>query len=58
MKKWAISVITGLLAGVSIFPSLLAGETKVPPGKPVDSCRQPVARTADMYDHVQDQQTW
>jgi hypothetical protein len=31
MKKWAISVITGLLAGVSIFPSLLAGETKVPP---------------------------
>jgi hypothetical protein len=31
MKKWAISFVTGLLAGVMLLPSGLASETKVPP---------------------------
>jgi hypothetical protein len=30
MKKWAISVVTGLLAGM-VLPALLAEETKIPP---------------------------
>jgi len=31
MKKWAISFVTGLLAGAVFIPALLASETKVPP---------------------------
>jgi hypothetical protein len=31
MKKWAISFVTGLLAGAVLLPAALAGETKGPP---------------------------
>ena len=31
MKKWAISFVTGLLAGAMLLPAALASETKVPP---------------------------
>ena len=31
MKKWAISFVTGLLAGAVFLPAALASETKVPP---------------------------
>jgi hypothetical protein len=31
MKKWAISFVTGLLAGVMFLPAVLASDTKVPP---------------------------
>jgi len=31
MKKWAISFVTGLLAGTMLLPAALASETKLPP---------------------------